>query len=141
MGALYNKMERDLRLKNFAQNTQDAYLRCCRTFVRYHMKSPTVLGTAAIKEYLAHLLRRGAAPETLRMHVAGLKFLYGVTLERPEVVAPIPWPKAARKKPNILSGSEVEKVLGAVVSLVPRMALMTALRRRPAHQRGVPPPR
>lgn len=126
MGALYNKMERDLSLKNFARNTRMAYLQCCCRFVRYHMKSPTVLGTGDVKEYLAHLQSRGSGPETLRMNVAGLKFLYSVTLEKPAVVASIPWPKVPRKKPNILSGSEVENVLSAVVSLVPRMALMTA---------------
>lgn len=126
MGELYDRMVRDLKLRNLAPRTQQEYLRCCVGFVRYHWQSPAKLGTGAIKEYLGHLLMKGAGPETLKMNVAGLKFLYGVTLERPKVVEAIPYPKVPRKMPDILSGSEVEKVLDALASLVPAMALMTA---------------
>jgi integrase/recombinase XerD len=126
MGALYQRMAQDLKLRNLAAATQKEYLRCCTLFTRYHMRSPSELGTREVKEYLGHLQMKGAGPETLKMNVAGLKFLYGVTLEKPRVVGTIPWPKVAHKKPDILSGSELEKVLSAVTSLVPAMALMTA---------------
>ncbi len=126
MGELYQKMARDLKLKNLATTTQSEYLRCCFRFARYHMKSPTEMGEAAVKEYLAHLQLKGAGPETLKMNVAGLKFLYGVTLDRPTVAARLPWPKVPHKKPDILSVAELEKVLSAVTSLVPAMALLTA---------------
>jgi site-specific recombinase XerD len=126
MGALYQRMERDLRLKNLAPATQKEYLRCCTGYARYHMKSPSELGETAVKEYLDHLLMRGAGPESLKMNVASLKFLYGVTLNRPKVVERIPWPKVPQKKPDILSGTEVERVLSAMGSLVPMMVVLTA---------------
>jgi integrase/recombinase XerD len=126
MGALYNKMSRDLKLKNLAVKTQTEYLRCCSGFARYHMKSPTEMGESAIKEYLEHLQRKGVGPETLKMNVAGLRFLYGVTLDRPKIVDRLLWPKVPHKKPDILSGSETEKLLKSVTSLVPAMALATA---------------
>jgi len=126
MGELYDKMARDLKLRNLAWVTQKEYLRCCYGFARYHMRSPREIGASAVKEYLEHLLMKGAGPETLKMNVAGLKFLYGVTLDRPKVVEAIPWPKVPQKKPDILSGTEVEKVFSALTSLVPAMALMTA---------------
>ena len=126
MGELYNRMARDLALRNLAAATQREYLRCCCSFVRFHMKSPAEMGESAIKEYLAHLQLRGAGPETLKMHVAGLKFLYGTTLDRSKVTERIPWPKVPHKKPDILSGSELEKVLSALTSVVPAMVLMTA---------------
>jgi len=119
-------MVRDLKLKNLAAATQKEYLRCCVGFVRYHRTSPRELGETAIKEYLAHLQLKGAGPETLKMNVAGLKFLYGVTLDRPKVAERLLWPKVPHKKPDILSGSEVEKLLKAVASVVPAMALATA---------------
>jgi integrase/recombinase XerD len=126
MAELYQRMEQDLKLKNLASGTQEHYLRCCVGFVRFHMKSPTELGEVAIKQYLAHVQLRGVGPETVRMNVAALKFLYGVTLDRPKVAERLPWPKVPHKKPDILSGSEVEKLLKAVASLVPGMALATA---------------
>lgn len=128
MGATKEKMARDLALRNLAAPTRKEYLRCCCTFVRYYMKPPEELGETAIKEFLAHLLLRGAGPETLKMYVAGLKFLYGVTLDRPKVAARLLWPKVPHKKPDILSGTEVEELLRAAVaaSLVSAMALTTA---------------
>lgn len=126
MGELYDRMAQDLKLKNLAGKTQKEYLRCCCGFVRYHMRSPRELGETAIKQYLGHLLLKGAGPETLKMNVAGLKFLYGVTLDRAKVAERVPWPKVPHKKPVILSGSEVERLLNAVPSLIPRMALTTA---------------
>jgi site-specific recombinase XerD len=119
-------MAQDLKLKNLAEKTQKTYLRCCTGFAGYHMRSPRELGETAIKEYLGHLQLKGAGPEKLKMHVAGLKFLYGVTLDRAKVAERLPWPKVPHKKPDILSGTEVTKLLGAVTSLVPAMALMTA---------------
>jgi site-specific recombinase XerD len=119
MGELYDRMAQDLKLKNLAAETTEAYLRCCCDFVRYHMRSPRELGETAIKQYLAHLQLRGASPEKIKMHVAGVKFLYAVTLDRPKVAERIPWPKVPHKQPDILSGTEVAKLLEAVVPGTP----------------------
>jgi integrase/recombinase XerD len=127
MGELYQKMARDLAIKNLAERTREQYLRCCSLFTAYHMVSPREMGAEEIKEYLGHLLDRGASAEKLKMHIAGLKFLYGVTLDRKDVAEKIPWPKVPHRKPDILSLSEVERLLEAgAVSLVPVMVSMTA---------------
>ena len=127
MGELYQRMARDLAIKNLAERTREQYLRCCTLFAGYHMVSPSEMGAEEVKQYLGHLLERGASPEKLKMHIAGLKFLYGVTLERPEVVAKIPWPKVPHKKPDILSLHEVERLLEAgKAHPLPAMVAMTA---------------
>lgn len=126
MGELYDRMARDLKLKNLAIGTQTQYLTCCRRFAAYHMLSPRELGLDEVKEFLGHLMAGSGSVERLKMHVAGLKFLYGVTMDRPEVADRLPWPKVPHKKPDILSGTEVEKVLSALTSLVPAMVVLTA---------------
>jgi integrase/recombinase XerD len=126
MGELYNRMARDLKLKNLAIGTQSQYLTCCRRFAAYHWRSPAKMGLEEVKEFLGHLMAGSGSVERLKMHIAGLKFLYGVTLDRPEVADRLPWPKVPHRKPDILSGSEVERMLSALTSLVPAMALITA---------------
>ena len=116
MGELYQKMSQDLTLKNLAERTREQYLRCCREFVRYHMRSPREMGLSEIKDYLGRVVCQGASPEKLKMHVAGLKFLYGTTLDRKEVAEKVPWPKVPHKKPDILSLAEVERLLEAAMS-------------------------
>jgi len=91
------------------------------------MVSPRMMGVEEVKEYLGHLLESGASPEKFKMHIAGLKFLYGVTLDRKDVAEKIPWPKVPHKKPDILGLSEVERLLAASTSsLVPTMVSMAA---------------
>src|SRR5258708_4435340 len=93
MGELYDRMARDLKLKNLAARTGQIYLKCCCDFVRYAKRSPAELGESEIKEYLGHLMASGAGPAKLKHYVAGLRFLYGVTLNRLDVVQRLPWPR------------------------------------------------
>jgi site-specific recombinase XerD len=128
MGELYQKMSQDLAIKNLAAGTREQYLRCCCDFVRYHRRSPKEMGLTEIKDYLGRLVCQGASPEKLKMHVAGLKFLYGVTLDREKIAGKIPWPKVPHRKPVILSLSEMEQLLDAAMSasLVPAVVSMAA---------------
>lgn len=126
MGQLYEQMEQDLKLLNFSELTRRHYLKCASRFVRFHMKSPRELGVTDCKVFLAHLLRIGKSPETLKLHVAGLKFLYRVTLRRRAVADELPWPKVPQRQPDILSGTEIERVLAATTGAVQKMAVMTA---------------
>jgi integrase/recombinase XerD len=128
MGELYQKMSQDLAIKNLAERTREEYLRCCCGFARYHMRSPKEMGLAEIKDYLGRMVCQGASPEKLKMHVAGLKFLYGTTLGQEEIAKKIPWPKVPHKKPDILSLSEVERLLDAAMSAsqVPAVVTMAA---------------
>jgi site-specific recombinase XerD len=127
MGELYQKMDADLRLRNLAERTREAYLAGASDFVRHFMRSPAEMGRAEVQDYLRHSVTEAkASPATLRMQVASIKFLYRVTLERPEVVADIPWPKKAKTLPMVLSLGEVVTCLSALGSLKHRMLLVSA---------------
>jgi hypothetical protein len=45
MGALCQRMEEDLKLKNYARATRREYVRCARHFVAFHMRSPPYMPT------------------------------------------------------------------------------------------------
>lgn len=126
MGALRERMEEDLRLRNLRPSTQDGYLRCVRGFARYHMRSPEEMDSEEVREFLLYLQdERGLSPSTVCVHIAALRFLYGTTLQRPEVMEPFRMPKTPRKLPMVLSGSEVEEFFGAIRSIKYRAILMT----------------
>jgi integrase/recombinase XerD len=127
MGRIRDRMEADLELKGFARTTRKDYLLRARHFVAHFGRSPESLGEEDVRQFLLHLVNeRGVRPTTHRMYVAALKFLFSVTLRRPEVVAALPWPKVPRTLPDILSSEEVQKLLDAVRSLKHRAILMTA---------------
>lgn len=126
MGELCQRMEEDLKLKNYAAGTRQQYLACARRFAAYHMRPPGGMGEREIRDFLLSLSLDGGSVEKLKMHLAALKFLYGTTLRRPEVVIALPWPKVPHRLPEILSGTEVDALLGAVDPLLHRAVVMTA---------------
>jgi site-specific recombinase XerD len=126
MGELKDRMEADLRLQNLRPTTQKAYLRYAYDYTKYHMKSPTEMGEEEVREYLLHLLEeRELKPSSVKVHGAALKFLYDVTLKRPDVVQSIRMPRVHRQLPEILSGSEVVTFLGSLEAPKYRTIVMT----------------
>jgi integrase/recombinase XerD len=126
MGSLCQRMTEDLKLKNYAPATRSEYLRCAKQFAAYHMRSPAEMGEREIRDFLLALAFERKGVETLKMHIAALKFLYGTTLRRPEEIVALPWPKVPHRLPDILSGTEVNQLLGAVEPLLYRAVVMTA---------------
>jgi integrase/recombinase XerD len=126
MGATRERMREDLELRGYSPHTIREYLRCAGRYVAHFMRHPDRLGEADVRAYLVHRARCGASQSSQKMDVAALRFLYRVTLGRPEVVEGVGWPKVPVRLPAVLSGSEVARVLAAVRSLGLRVALMTA---------------
>ena len=108
MGKLHDRMQEDLLLKAYSPHTQRAYLSCARHFARHYLRSPRRWVSRRSAGFLLHLVReRQASPATLGMYVNALKFLYNVTLKRPEAVKGISHPKRPKTLPVILSPEEV----------------------------------
>src|SRR5687767_15755552 len=94
MGKLRDKMIEDLQLRGYSRSTRREYVRCAREYVPYHRRPAEQMGEQEIREFLLHLVNdRRLSGAARKMHVAGIKFLYEVTLGRPDEVAKIPWPK------------------------------------------------
>jgi integrase/recombinase XerD len=125
MGELYDRMLRDLTLRNLSPHTKTGYLWAGRELAKHYKRSPAELTVEEVKNFL-HERSKKCGVETLRMAVAGLRFLYGVTLNRPEFAQVLPWPKVPRKQPEILSGTEVERLLLSVDRLRCRTVLFVA---------------
>lgn len=126
MGQLYEKMASDLKLRRYSIRTQKSYLWAARRFVRHFMRAPDEMGRAEITQFLLMLHDRGESASSIKVYVASLHFLYGVTLNRPAEVENIPWPRVAQKLPEVVSRAEVEALLSKIEPLVCRMIVMTA---------------
>ena len=127
MGKLRDKMRVDLELRRYRPGTIDSYLRCAKSLVAHHRRRAEDLEEAEVRAYLMYLVKkRRVSASSHKMHVAAIKFLYGVTLGRPEVAVRLPWPKVPTKLPDILSRAETEELLAAVPSVKYRAILMAA---------------
>jgi len=121
------RMEAAMKLRNFSPRTQAVYLRSVQSFSARYGKPAEELGEAEVREYLLEMLeQRRLSPSSLKVYRAGLKFFFTAALGRPEVVGTVVTPKVVRRLPEVLSGSEVESLFGAILSLKYRALVMTA---------------
>ena len=107
MRRLRDRMHEDLTLRGLSAKTIDSYLRCVRKFAEHFGRSPSTLGAEEIREFLLHLRARKVSASTFNVYAGAIKFLYRVTLERPEQVARIPRMRVPMHRPTVLSGSDV----------------------------------
>jgi site-specific recombinase XerD len=118
-------MREDLALRGMSAGTIVTYLGCARRFAEYFGRSPSRMGAAEIRAFLLHLVGR-VHPNTFNVYVSALRFLYGVTLERPERDSKMPRMRVPMHLPTVLTRVEVEQILGALSSDKHRVVVMLA---------------
>jgi len=111
MMPLRQRYSEDLRLRNKSPRTIETYVLRVALFARHFNKSPEVLGAKEVRAYQLHLIDRGVSWSTFNQAVCALRFLYNVTLGRPEVIAHLPFAKRPRLLPTVLSPEEVVQLL------------------------------
>ena len=126
MTTVLDKMARDLKLRGLAKNTTSEYLRYARRFAAYHKRPLEEMGETEIQQFLLHrIVDDKVSYATLNVSVAALRFLYATTLKRPDVAVNITYPKVTSALPDILSGTEVDRLLHALEEPKYRAVVMT----------------
>jgi integrase/recombinase XerD len=119
-------MLEELQRRNYAQNTVRTYLKIIERFAKHFGRSPEKLGPEQIRQYQVHLFKGcHLSPGTVEQHVAALRFLYVKTLKRSYMHEHLPMPKRQRPLPQVLSSSEVQRLLDCASNLYHRAMLMT----------------
>jgi integrase/recombinase XerD len=117
MGKLQEQMKTDLVLKGYSPHTARAYLRCIRNFAKHFMRPPSEMGETEVRQFMLHLAQdRQVSAFVQSMHVNALKFLYRITLRRPEIVKHLPHPKRPITLPKVLTIQEVLALFTAIKS-------------------------
>jgi integrase/recombinase XerD len=127
MTPLRRRMIEDMKLKNLAPRTIDAYVSRVGTFARHFGRSPKDLGRDDVRSYLLHLVQeKKVSWSVYNQTLAALRFLYEVTLGRADVLERIPCPKQPQRLPVVLSLDEVARFFAAIAGIKHRAILMTA---------------
>lgn len=126
MTKLREKMRMDLELKGYSPSTQTSYLRHVKNFAINYGKSPDLLGTDEIKEYLHHIIiSKKYSYSYLSNAYSALKFFYQTTLEREWDMKKIPRYKKPKRLPVILSSEEIRNIINVTQNIKHRAILMT----------------
>jgi integrase/recombinase XerD len=125
MTPLRQRMLEDLRVRNYAEKTQEIYILQVARFAKHFGQSPEHLGGEEIRGYLLQMVDRGTSWCQYRQAIAALRFLYRVTLRREDLLVYVPYPRTEKRLPVILSPEEVAAVLRAATNRKHRTVLMT----------------
>lgn len=126
MTPLRQRLIDDLRIRNYAQRTITTYVAAVARFARHFQQSPDQLHAEHVRQYQLHLLQQQASWSRFNQTVAALRFLYAVTLQRPDLVTMIPYGKKPKTLPAVLSRDEVTRLFQAVADPRYRLLLQTA---------------
>jgi site-specific recombinase XerD len=105
----------DLRLRNKSPRTIETYVLRVALFARHFGRSPELLGPEEVRAYQQHLLARQVSWSMFNQSVCALRFLYQVTLGRPDLIRHLPFAKRPRTLPVVLSPEEVVRLLDAAL--------------------------
>ena len=118
-------MLEELQRRNFAKTTVQYYLQAVEEFAAYFGKPPDQLNQDHLRQYQAHLLSdRKLQPRTARLHTCALRFFFNKTLKRRMPLDDIPYPRAPRRLPVILTVEEVARLIDSARNLFDRTMLM-----------------
>jgi len=116
----------DLRIRNYAASTVEAYVAGVARLAEHFNRSPDLLGPEDIRAFQIHLLHQRVSWSQFNQTVCALRLFYGVTLGRPEQLPYIPYGKRPKTLPSVLSPEEVARLLQAATPGRNRVLLQIA---------------
>lgn len=123
---LRQRMIEDMTMRRLAPRTQESYIRAVKRLTRYLGRSPDTATAEDLRLFQLHLVTSGVSSITINATITGLRFFFGVTLDRSEVVSKLCTVQEPRKLPVVLSVEEVADLLNAAASLRFKVVLAVA---------------
>ena len=123
---LRQRMIEEMRMRQLAPKTRDAYIRAVLHFTRFLGRSPDTATAEDLRRYQLRCVDQGISAITLNATITGLKFLFDATLGQPELMARMHPVRMSRTLPIILSREEVSRLLDAAKNLKHKTALSVA---------------
>lgn len=127
MTPLRKKMIAEMQLRRFSENTQESYLRSVTELAKHYHKSPDSINTEQLKEYVLFLTNeKNLSWSSINTITAGIRFLFGETLQRKDISLAIPPRKTPKRLPEIFGPCELISLFDSVKNIKHRTILITA---------------
>ncbi len=127
MTTLREKMKDEMILRGFSIGTQEKYLYEVIKLKNHYNCSPAKISQEEIKIYLLYLAKeRKLAASTYNVAVHAMKFFYDMVLHRVIHYHDFPLSKVPKKLPDILSATEVAKIIKVTLNIKHRAMLVLA---------------
>src|SRR4029077_17722033 len=120
------RMIEDMTVRGFNEHTRRDYVRHVRAFAAYIGRSPDTATAEDLRLFQLHQTQIGLQPPSINSAVSALRFLFTVTLDRPDLARRLPVVSQPRRIPAVLSVEEVTLLLQATSGPKYKAAFATA---------------
>jgi integrase/recombinase XerD len=126
MKALRQRLMEDMQVRNYSPRTVQAYVAAVAKLARHFKRPPDQLTAEEVRAFQVALVSKQVSWSHFNQVVSGLRFFYGTTLGRPEIVEMLPYGKRPKRLPTVLSVEEVTQLLEAARPGRERVLMQTA---------------
>ncbi len=110
---LFDKIENEMKLRNFSRKTVNAYLGCLRNYFAYIKTIKKEPDIHIIKKYLLEKRANGLSSQTINLYLQSIKYFYR-EIYKSNMNIDIKFAKIASKLPVILSRLEIDKIISQI---------------------------
>ena len=120
---LRQRMIEDMNARKLCAGTQRGHIRSCKRFAAFLKRSPDAATAEDIRLFQLHLAKTGVSICNRNRIMTGLRFLFRVTLRRPDLAAEIYHIREPQKIPLVMSQDETRRLLAVASNLKVRTLL------------------
>ena len=118
-----NKLDRELRLRNYSRKTRESYSRCIKEYL-VSVGNPLPLQQKRIENFLLEKQQKGLSPQTINLYLNAIKYFHREITDIRQHID-LKFAKRSKKLPVVLSRDEIKRILGSIQNAKHR--LMVAL--------------
>jgi integrase/recombinase XerD len=127
MTPLRQAMIQAMQIRNFSENTQQAYISAIKHLAIYYRRSPEHITEQETQDYILHLAKeKKLAWSTCNVIVSSIRFFYKVILKKDQENFYLPYAKKPHHLPDILTRDEVKALFNATKNPRHSAIFMTA---------------
>jgi len=123
---LRQRINEDMTMHKLATKTQIAYIRGVNKLCEHLQHPPETTTQEELREFQLFMVNHGVSGITVNATLTALKFLFQITLDKPEVVARVCPVSVARKLPVVLSLEEAKRFMSCAIHPKFKAALAAA---------------
>jgi len=110
---LRHRMLQDMTVRQFSEKTQHDYIRHIEVFSKFLGRSPATATGDDLRRFQFQQTQDGAQPPKLNTQASALRFLFTITLGRPDLAHQLARTYYPKKLPRVLSPDDVALLLEA----------------------------
>ena len=123
---LRQRMMDDMNARKLGAHSQRSHIFSCKRFAAFLKRSPDTATPDDVRRFQLHLAETGMSICNRNRIMTGVKFLFRITLRRPDLAAEIYHLREPQKIPQVMSQDETRRLLAVASRLKVRVLLSLA---------------